>query len=473
MYRSFFGLNKLPFKISPDLSFFYKHASREDIADALFYSIERGDGIIKVVGEVGVGKTTLLRLVADRLPPHYQKIYVSSPNLSPIDFLKFICSELQVFAGEHASKLDLVKSLNEYLIEEHRNNRRVVMLIDESQSMTLDTLEEVRLLGNLETQDDKLLQIVLFGQPELDVTLKDTRIKPLKDRIACNVNIPSLNPEEVMRYLNYRMRIAGYMGSDVFSLKVAKRICKISGGLPRSINLLADKLLMIAFSASDHEIKMKHFKMVDDQLAWYDRPALHWAMSALIVLALSLAVWFQWGQAGSEIDAHSRMALKQDSESVQPNESAQKAEDKVVEVNPSFISPVEMSKRLGVSFEKLHDLVELQERTQHFLAEQKADTPMILMEASQLSEFDRVHQDLVSGLSAVNRQYVFSVFEVDFRQDRYRYQLLYYPRTSLGKRLASKQQDLQTLTNGMTSKIVSASEVRAMMNRLKEQGNVL
>lgn len=294
MYRSFFGLNKLPFKISPDLGFFYKQASREEIARALIYSIERGDGIIKIVGEVGVGKTTLLSLIAENLPPHFRKIYVNSPNLSPLDFLRFVCAELSLEVSVQANKSDLLKHLNNYLIEEYTQGRRVVMLVDEAQSMTLDTLEQVRLLGNLETQQDKLLQIVLFGQPELDVTLADIRIKPLKDRIACNVYIPALDAEEVMRYLNYRMRVAGYLDQDLFNTKLSKKIQKYTKGLPRSINLVADKLLMIAFSQGSHVLKAKHFKSLDiEPVEVQPKSSRRWVLIVSIVLIV-LALGYSW-----------------------------------------------------------------------------------------------------------------------------------------------------------------------------------
>lgn len=259
VYRAFFGLNQLPFKISPDLTFFYKQATRSDIVDALIYSIERGDGIVKVVGEVGVGKTTLLRELLESLPENFQRIFVNSPNLKPIDFLRFICRELGVEDKEQDTKLDLLKKLNITLLEAYDNNKRVVMLIDEAQAMTLDTLEEIRLLGNLESGNDKLLQIVMFGQPELDVTLNDLRVRPLKDRIACHISVPPFSVEEVFQYLNYRIRVAGHLDGDLFSRQVAKKVHKLSNGLPRKVNLIADKLLMAAFSQEDEVVKAKHF----------------------------------------------------------------------------------------------------------------------------------------------------------------------------------------------------------------------
>lgn len=288
MYRDFFGLNHLPFKITPDLTFFYKHASREDIVHSIIYSLSRGDGIIKVVGEVGSGKTTLLRLIAKKLPKKVTKIFVTSPNLSPVDFLRSICSELNLPVEKDALKIEIVKTLQTYLIEQYNEGKSTVLLIDESQSMTIDTLEEVRLLGNLETETKKLLQIVLFGQPELDATLDDVRVKPLKDRISSSITIPHLNANEVMRYLNSRTQIAGYVGGNLFNLKISKRMHRITEGLPRRINLLADKLLMSAFADDSQEIKEKHFKLIGEGLPWYKKTS----SQALVLLGLLAIVLF-------------------------------------------------------------------------------------------------------------------------------------------------------------------------------------
>lgn len=308
MYRSFFGLKELPFKISPDLSFFYKQASRQEVVDALAYSILRGDGIVKVVGEVGVGKTMALRMLAEKLPASYLKIYISSPNLAPIDLIKLICSELNIAYSYADTKHDLVKNLYAFLIEAYRQNKRVVMLIDEAQAMTLDALEEVRLLGNLETGSDKLLQIVLFGQPELDVTLQDVRIRPLKDRIVNEIYLPVFNPQEVKLYLNYRMRVAGRLDEDVFDVGVAKRIWHITNGYPRAINILADKLLMSAFSRNSQCIKTQDFKNLGSRrLAGKKNFKLFvtnkflWVLILLIMVGAAL-LWFY----GLDVDFRSR-----------------------------------------------------------------------------------------------------------------------------------------------------------------------
>ncbi|RUM90396.1 MAG: hypothetical protein DSZ27_09165 [Thiomicrospira sp.] len=464
MYCSFFGLQKLPFKISPDLSFFYKHASRDDIVQALQYSVERGDGIIKVVGEVGVGKTTLLRLLAEKLPSHYQKVYISSPNLSSLDLLKFICSELNLKTEQISTKLDLINLLNSFLIEEYRQGRRVVMLIDEAQSMTIDTLEEIRLLGNLETEADKLLQMVLFGQPELDVTLKDSRIKPLKDRIACQISIPSLNPEEVMRYLNYRMRVAGYMGQDLFNLTVSKKIQKLTQGLPRSINLLADKLLMVAYSKGNHKLQLKHFKTLDPQ---YSNRSLQWGLSAILLITMIVLGWNLYVTRVDTLDTESFLAKSKVTEV--PHQKATKQ----IAAAPSFMTPIQISKKLGVEFDELSKMVSLKQRTERFIQTLKDDEPVILMSAMPIKDFASVYSEVLSGLSTKNRAYLFAVFELNFVTNHFQYQLLYYPRATRSDVLQDKQQDLMALANVTGARVMAASEAGQLIQKLNNQGKTL
>ena len=243
---------------------FFKDGSRAQILEALVYTVSRGDGIVKVTGEVGSGKTMLLRLLATRLPSSTEIIYINSPNLSSKDILLYICSELQIDVSKFKEKFSLTNALKNKLVELHSNGHKVVMLIDEAQVMTFDALEEVRLLSNLETSDDKLLQMVLFGQPELDVALENDKVRQIKSRISYSIYVPALTKKEVHTYLNYRMRQAGYKGLDIFSVKVSNKIHKLSLGLPRNINVIADKLLMASFGLGTKQIKSSHFKHLPD-----------------------------------------------------------------------------------------------------------------------------------------------------------------------------------------------------------------
>lgn len=264
MYRKYFGLNNLPFKTTPNISVFYKHGSRQEILDALVYTVTRGDGIVKVTGEVGCGKTMLLRLLAHSLPMNFSIVYINSPNLSAKDMILYICSELEINIDSSMLKFTLLTALKNELVRLHSLGKHVVMLIDEAQSMTIDVLEEIRLLSNLETDDDKLIQIVLFGQPELDVALQDQNIRQLKSRISFSIYIPPLTPDEVKAYLNYRVRKCSYQGLDLFDDKVSKQVHRLSLGLPRTINIIADKLLMSAYGCGDSQISKKHIKLLPE-----------------------------------------------------------------------------------------------------------------------------------------------------------------------------------------------------------------
>lgn len=260
MYRKYFGLTSYPFKNTPDLNMFYKHGSRQEILEALLYTITRGDGIVKVTGDVGSGKSMLLRLLSNRLSSDFEIVYIDSPNLSSKDLLLYICYELGINHPQDVQKFTLTNLLKNKLLELHGANRKVVMLIDEAQSMTYDTLEELRLLSNIETDQDKLLQMVLFGQPELDTALNAEKIRQFKSRINYSMFLPPLQGSDVQAYLNYRMRKAGYSGLDVFDLKISKQIQNITQGLPRHINVVADKVLMSIFSSVDKFAKSKHLK---------------------------------------------------------------------------------------------------------------------------------------------------------------------------------------------------------------------
>ena len=292
MYRSFFGLSSLPFKTTPELQMFYKDGSREQILEALLYTVQRGDGIVKVTGEVGSGKTMLLRLLSSRLPEDTEVIYINSPNLSAKDILLYICTEINIDVSGFTEKFSLTKALNEKLVELHASGKRVVMLIDEAQAMTFDALEEIRLLSNIETNDDKLLQMVLFGQPELDVAMENEKIRQIKSRISYSIHVPPLNSDEVYAYLNYRMRQAGYTGLDVFSPQISKKIQRLSKGLPRNINVIADKILMACFGCGDKVAKSMHLKGVIEKQSFMDKRLLGFVGLSSILIIASLVFYF-------------------------------------------------------------------------------------------------------------------------------------------------------------------------------------
>ncbi|WP_052501572.1 ExeA family protein [Thiomicrospira microaerophila] len=286
MYRSFFGLNDLPFRSTPDLKYFFDAGSRGDVVNAIHYALERGDGIVKIVGEVGVGKTTILRKLAFDLPAKYRVIYINSPNLQPQDILLFICHEFGIEIDHSLPKFTAISKLRDFFIENHALGRQCVIMIDEAQAIPIVTLEEIRLLLNLETEDHKLVQVLLFGQPELDVILQREEIRQFKSRVSHAIYLTPLNFEDVFSYLNFRMSKAGYQGAQLFNKSIAKKIAKASKGIVREIHHLADAALMRAYADNSQQVKLKHISSV--QPAVWRSYAISGAFLFLVVSLVGL-----------------------------------------------------------------------------------------------------------------------------------------------------------------------------------------
>lgn len=260
MYQEHFGLNRPPFKITPDTSLFFEGNQRGAALDALMYAINSGEGIIKVVGEVGSGKTMLCRMLEVRLSDDVDVIYIANPSVSPDNILHVIAHELHLAVSNDMNKVDVMHKIQAHLLKKHADNRQVVMFVEEAQSMPIETLEEIRLLSNLETDQNKLLQMVLFGQPELDEKLAQAEIRQLKERITHSFSLSPFPPDDTLQYLNFRLRAVGYKGPDIFNKKTAGVVKKYSHGLTRRINIIADKSLLAAFSEGSHAVMPSHVK---------------------------------------------------------------------------------------------------------------------------------------------------------------------------------------------------------------------
>jgi type II secretory pathway predicted ATPase ExeA len=257
MYLEHFGLNEPPFRITPHTDFFFDGANRGATLDALIYAITHDEGIVKVSGEVGSGKTMLCRVLMERLPDKVTIIYLANPSLSRDDILFAIADELRLNIPDNTRSSVVMRALHDHLIKSHGEGRQVVVLIDEAHAMPVETLEEIRLLSNLETNRSKLLQLVLFGQPELNDILARPDMRQLKERITHNFGLEPLVREDISHYLDFRMRAAGYRGPSVFAPPALKMIEQSSLGLTRRINILADKALLAAFSSGSHQVGSK------------------------------------------------------------------------------------------------------------------------------------------------------------------------------------------------------------------------
>ena len=296
MYYAHFGLTEPPFRITPNTEVFFAGGNRGAILEALIYAISQGEGIVKVTGEVGTGKTMLCSMLQSRLPPHIETVYLAHPSVAPEEILHAIAFELQIDVPRDAGRIQLMQALYAYLLERHAQGKQVVIFIEESQNMPLATLEEVRLLSNLETGKYKLLQIVLFGQPELDENLRQPHIRQLRERITHSFALPPLTPAEISEYLMFRLRAVGYRGPDLFSAGVIRHIAKASAGLTRRVNLIADKALLAAFSENTHTVQGKHVAAAirDSEFARDTRSdaaikALVWVLVAFGVVALAVS----------------------------------------------------------------------------------------------------------------------------------------------------------------------------------------
>ena len=317
MYEEYFGLKRPPFKITPDTSLFYDGGHRGDILGALVYAVQRGEGIVKVVGEVGSGKTMLCRMLQLKLPSSVEIIYIANPSVSAEDILFVIAHELNLSIEKSASKHEVMHLLQDYLLQRHMEAKQVVLFIEEAQCMPLDTLEEIRLLSNLETDQNKLLQIILFGQPELDDNLSRQSIRQLRERITHNFNLQPLSSAEIHNYLNFRMREVGYTGPELIDSKVAKKVEQYSGGLLRRINIIADKILLSAFAESTHNLSSRHVMAAvnDSGFEQDNKPSgmAMWVVLLIVILVgagayFTLHLWIPTGLAisGEILDKKSR-----------------------------------------------------------------------------------------------------------------------------------------------------------------------
>ena len=299
MYYPHFGLKEPPFKITPNTDFFFSGANRGAILDALVYAIMNGEGIIKVVGEVGSGKTMLCRMLQTILPEKIESIYLANPSVAPEDVLHAIAFELQLKVPKNADRLKVMQLLQAHLLNRHAEGRQVVIFVEEAQGMPLATLEEIRLLSNLEAKQDKLLQIVLFGQPELDANLSETHIRQLRERITHSFHLKPLGTKDISEYLILRLRAAGYHGPHLFSEAAIKKLSGSAEGLARRVNILADKSLLAAYADNEYQVSPKHVKAAI-QDSEFGRKAANYKQyflgAILLIVILSILLGYEWWQ---------------------------------------------------------------------------------------------------------------------------------------------------------------------------------
>lgn len=273
MYESHFGLDRPPFTLTPNTDFFVGLATHQEALNTLMLSVDNGEGFIKITGEVGTGKTLLCRTFLNRLDESGAlSAYLPNPYVGPSTLLLGIADELGIARAARLNQHSLLKALTASLTEAHRAGRRVVLCLDEAQALPLETLEALRLVTNLETEQQKLVQVVLFGQPELDVRLGAPGIRQLRQRISFSDTLRPLKRAEVEHYVTSRLAIAGYRGAALFSARAITRIARASGGIPRLVNILANKAMLVAYGEGATAVGERHVRQAVHDTESIGRP---------------------------------------------------------------------------------------------------------------------------------------------------------------------------------------------------------
>lgn len=257
-YFRHFGLREAPFGITPDTSFFYACRSIQEALNTLLIALGNGEGFIKITGEVGTGKTLLCRKFLGSLDASWASAYIPNPNLEPRALVLAIAEELAVHVEPDVDQHHLLRGITRVLLDHARHGRRVVLCMDESQGMPLETLETLRLLTNLETEKRKLLQVVLFGQPELDRKLASESIRQLRQRITFQYALRGLQQDEIGAYVEHRLAIAGLVGGSLFDAGALRALHRASRGVPRLVNILAHKALLLVFGEGGRCASRRH-----------------------------------------------------------------------------------------------------------------------------------------------------------------------------------------------------------------------
>ncbi|MFZ3405292.1 AAA family ATPase [Aeromonas salmonicida] len=295
MYLNHFGLQEAPFGLTPNTGFYYGLPPHEEALQVLNWALAQGEGFIKVTGEVGTGKTLLCRKLLSELGSEAHPVrlaWLPNPHLTPAELRTALALELGLSVREGA-ELDLTDRIHRHLISLHQQGSRVVVLIDEAQALPDETLEAIRLFGNLETESNKLLQIVLFGQPELDARLEKPHLRQLRQRIGFSYCLRPLRFDETRAYLEHRLQISGYRGAPLFAGRAMRLLWRASRGIPRLINILAQKCLMLAYGQGARQIDSRLVRLAirDTDDASRFAPLRWWPLLLLLGCALAYGVW--------------------------------------------------------------------------------------------------------------------------------------------------------------------------------------
>lgn len=293
MYLSHFGLSELPFTLTPDTSFYFACSSYQEAMNTLMVAAQNGEGFIKITGEVGNGKTLLCRKFLANLADTQQKqdnqgsyvtAFIPNPYLEPRSLLLALADEFHAGVEGEQEQHEILKQITRVLLEFAREGKRVIVCLDEAQAMPLESLEVLRLLTNLETEKRKLMQVVLFGQPELDDRLKQNSVRQLRQRISFQYRLNGLRRDELDRYLRYRLGVSRYAGETLFTPGAVARLHRVTGGTPRLVNIIANKAMMLAYGEGRQQVLSRHIGKAAADTPESRKDWHKWLWSAFVVL---------------------------------------------------------------------------------------------------------------------------------------------------------------------------------------------
>lgn len=302
MYLYHFGLTELPFTLTPNTNFYLGLAPHNEALAVLLTALKTGEGFIKVVGEVGTGKTLLCRKILNEIPDHFVTAYIPNPYLNPDELRRAVASELGVKQAQRMSVQLLTQRIQNRLLELHSQGHSVVVILDEAQALPEESLEALRLFTNLETESRKLLQVVLFAQPELNERLAQDKFRQLRQRITFSYNLRPMTISEVEHYISHRLRVSGYKGAALFTSSLCRNIAKASRGIPRLVNVLCHKMLMLAYGQGSYHMTTSYLTAAikdtedADSLIHYRAIA---AVASFIVLLVIISYFFIFSGAAA------------------------------------------------------------------------------------------------------------------------------------------------------------------------------
>ena len=294
MYTAHFGLREAPFGITPDTSFFFTSAHSQEALNTLLIAAQNGEGFIKITGEVGTGKTLLCRKFMATLGREFVTAYIPNPYLEPRTLMLALADELEISLDRDVDQHQLLKSINYRLLELAADDKRVVLCLDEAQALPIESLEALRLLTNLETEKRKLLQIVLFGQPELNRNLALDSIRQLAQRITFQYHLGPLTRDDMEYYLVHRLRVAGFAGARLFTRQAINKLFRASGGIPRLVNILAHKSLMVSYGQGTQQVTGAHVALAAKDTVTSKRAPAPWLLAAIPAALAAAAFTWVW-----------------------------------------------------------------------------------------------------------------------------------------------------------------------------------